>query len=262
MKKLYSSFKHSFSHLSIAALAFVLLFGANSCTKDGAGAENGFSSVGAGGSLARFSIVGNYLYMVNRTELKAYLISNPSVPLLKSTIPLDWDIETIYPYNNKLYIGSQSGMYVFSIQNPEKPKLEGSVRHVRACDPVIGNDSVAYVTLRSFGTNCGSLTNVLNVYSLKQANPILVKSITMVNPIGLGMRDSALYVCDGNLGLTVFNIKNAFNPIPIDTIKDLTAQYRDVIPYNNTLISYVSNGIQLFDISQPQQPIRLGKILY
>ena len=57
-------------------------------------------------------------------------------------------------------------MYIYSISNSDYPSKLGEARHVRACDPVVANDSIAYVTVRS-GTNCAGTTNAMYVYDIK-----------------------------------------------------------------------------------------------
>jgi hypothetical protein len=225
-----------------------------SCTK----ADSGSPSHGAGGSTARYTVVGNYLYLVDHYELKTFDISDPAKLVLKSTEHLGWNIETIYPYKDKLFIGSQSGMFVYSLADPVKPKREGAVNHVRACDPVVANDTVAYVTLRSFGTSCNGTQNVLNVYSVKQAQPTLVKSVTMTLPYGLGIKNNALYVCEGANGLVVFDISKGFDPVKKKTLNDEV--YFDVIPYGNLLICQVQGGIRFYDISDPLNPVKEGLV--
>src|SRR5689334_18258721 len=72
-------------------------------------------STGAGGSLARFAIVGNYLYTVNYYDMDVYDISDPAKPLLKNTVPIMQAVETIFPFNDKLFIGGEFGMYIYSL---------------------------------------------------------------------------------------------------------------------------------------------------
>src|ERR1700754_1418513 len=106
---------------------------------------------GKGGSLARFAINGNYLYMVDRHSITVVDITDPANPAHLGAVFAGFDIETIFSYKNKLYLGSQSGMYIFSLSDPTKPVKESEIMHFRACDPVVSNDSVSYVTLRSGG---------------------------------------------------------------------------------------------------------------
>lgn len=245
-------------HILPVLLFLTILFAQFSCSKNEAGTQA--SQDGAGGSLARFTIVGDYLYLVDHYSLITYDISDPSSLKLKSKAQLGQGIETIYPYNGKLFIGSQSGMFVYSLSTPSKPTLEGAVNHVRACDPVVANDSVAYVTLRGFGTTCGSTQSVLNVYNIKQKEPLLVKTEGMTNPYGLGIKQNALYVCDKTDGLVVFDISNGFSPVKKNTLKDDI--YFDVIPYGDLLICHVEKGILFYNISDPLNPQKEGLVKY
>ncbi|HEX6848591.1 MAG TPA: hypothetical protein VF144_16515, partial [Chitinophagaceae bacterium] len=119
-----------------------------------AGNSGGVKAItGIAGSMSRFSIVNNYLYAVNISSLKVLDISLLSDPQLQNTVGVGWNIETIYPFKNKLFMGSSNGMFIFDISNPAAPVPEGSVQHFRACDPVVADDTYAFVTLRA-GTFC------------------------------------------------------------------------------------------------------------
>jgi hypothetical protein len=237
------------------------LYFLSGCNKDGA-SEASKASSGAGGSTARFTISGNYLYVVDNSSLKAFDISNPSVaPVLKSTTAVGINIETIFPYQDKLFIGSSFSMHIYSLTNPERPtKLAQADYIVRmSCDPVVAKDSTAYATLNSVGP-CGGGVSQLVVYDIKNiASPVLRQTHPLTAPYGLGISDSALYVCDGTSGLRVFNVKNTYNPQLLNTITGDT--YYDVIPYGNILICQVSNGLVLYDISIRQQPVFLSRLL-
>src|SRR6188768_2548587 len=84
---------------------------------------------GIAGSMARFSIVNNYLYAVNISSINVLDISTANDPQLRNTVGAGWNIETIYPFKNKLFLGSSSGMFIFDISNPLAPAREGSVAH-------------------------------------------------------------------------------------------------------------------------------------
>ncbi len=231
-----------------------------SCTKDSSGLASQVN--GAGGSTARFTIAGNYLYVVSNTSLKAFDISNPSqAPILKSTTNVGVNIETIFPYEDKLFIGSSFSMHIFSLTNPEKPtRLAQADYMIRmSCDPVVAKDSTAYATLNGLGP-CGGGGSQLVIYDIKNiAKPVLKGSLPLTGPHGLGISDSALYVCDGNFGLNVYNIRNTYSPQLVQTISGNT--YFDVIPYGNILICQVSDGVALYDITSRLQPVFLSKVL-
>ncbi|WP_317235916.1 LVIVD repeat-containing protein [Niabella hibiscisoli] len=212
--------------------------------------------------MARMTISGNYLYIVSSTSLYTYDITNPQTTVLLSEQPIGWgDIETIFPYRDKLFIGSQAGMYVFDNSDPKKPKLQGRAQHLRACDPVVADDDFAYVTLRNNNITCGGTINQLQVYDISGTNvltPKVTGTLDMPEPYGLGSKGNTLYVCMGNKGLNIVNIANKAKPV---SLKILTGEnFIDVIPYNDLLITYVQGGIVLYDISSPTDPKKLSTI--
>src|SRR6476660_3814253 len=173
---------------------------------------------GKGGSLAKFTIIGSYIYAVSSHFLYTIDISDPATPTKVNESPLNYDMETIYPYKNTLFIGSKTGLYVYSLQDAAAPKLIGEAKHGRSCDPVVANDSASYSTLKG-NSFCGPATSGLYVYDIKNLDqPELKKTILINEPIGLGMEDSGLYVCCANEGMKVFSIKNAYNPVEVKTI--------------------------------------------
>src|SRR5678810_337727 len=72
------------------------------CEKSTDAASAG-SSVGKGGSLAKFTIIGNYVYAVSSHYLYTIDISDPSHPVKVNQSQLDYDMETIYPYKTVSY---------------------------------------------------------------------------------------------------------------------------------------------------------------
>lgn len=228
----------------------------NGCSKEGAAADS--AGTGKGGSLARFTIARDHLYVVSNHFLYAYGLANPAAPQKVFTSALGFDIETIYPYDKYLFLGTRTGLYIYSIDTASAPRLMGEARHARSCDPVVANDSVAFVTLKS-GANCGPATSGLYIHDIRNiTSPVLKQTVALPEPVGLGLQDSVLYVSCGVEGLKVFNVARPFSPALLETKKDGT--YVDVIPYNGLLICYVQDGILLYDISDPVRPVLVKKI--
>ncbi|MEJ7769240.1 MAG: hypothetical protein WKF89_15580 [Chitinophagaceae bacterium] len=229
------------------------------CDKDSLSPKFG-SPVGQGGSLARFAIVGNYLYTVDNQKLKVYDIVDAANPVLKNSVQAGFEIETIFPFKDRLFIGSTSAVHIFSIADPANPqKLSEAIspQVLRRCDPVVAKDTVAFATLRTSGL-CGGFQSILAVYDIKDINrPVQKATYNVSEPYGLGYQGNALYVCDKS-GLLIFDISNAYRPLLIKTIND--GSYVDVIPYQGTLICWVSNGIILYDISDIHHPVLITKI--
>ncbi len=248
--------KFKLTALAITSAIFACIF-LYSCTKESAASGNA-ASAGKGGSLTRFTIAGNYLYSVDNHFLHAYSLANPAKPEKVYTSPLNFDIETIYPYNNYLFLGTKTGLYIYSIDKPAEPLLVGEAKHARSCDPVVANDSVAFVTLKS-SQGCGPAVSGLYIHDIKNIQqPILKKTIALPDPVGLGLQDSVLYICCGDAGLKVFNVKSPYAPDLLSTKTD--GRFIDVIPYNGILICFVSDGIILYDITNPALPVMLKKI--
>ncbi len=240
--------KLSFTLFLLSLLSVIFL----SCEKNGADAASSASGTGKGGSLAKFTIVGNYIYAVSSHYLYTVDISNPANPTKVNQSALSFDMETIYPYKNRLYIGSRTGLYVYSIDTASSPRLIGEAKHGRSCDPVVANDSVSYSTLKG-NSFCGPATSGLYVYDVKNTNnPVLKKTIPINEPIGLGIADSALYVCCSGDGLKVYNINDGYNPVERQTISG--NYFIDVIPYDDLLICWTKDGIRLYNITNRLSP--------
>jgi len=209
----------------------------------------GASSVGIGGSMARFTIVNDILYTVGSYNLGVFDISITSEPVQGNQVEIGWSIETIFPYENNLFIGAQNGMYIYDISEPATPEYMSTFQHVTSCDPVVVNDEYAFVTLRS-GTVCEGFTNQLDIIDIKNLyKPLLIKSYPMDNPHGLGLDGDALFICEGDFGLKIFNAKDIHE---ID--KNLIKHYNDinafdVIPYNENLLMIGLDGLYQYDYS-------------
>lgn len=213
------------------------------------GANNG--NFGTGGSMARFTLYDHYLYAVDNYNLRLFDISTPGSPELDNNINLGWNIETIFPYEDKLFIGSQTGMYIYSLANPSEPEYISQFRHASSCDPVVVEGDYAYVTLRA-GNLCGDSESQLDVIDISDIyNPSFLKSYPMVEPYGLGIDDSILFVCDGNAGLKIYN---ASDPLKISdnmlkSYQDINAF--DVIPLGNILLMIGVDGLYQYSYSDP-----------
>ncbi|HLO71990.1 MAG TPA: hypothetical protein VK167_14020 [Flavipsychrobacter sp.] len=204
------------------------------------------SSTGQGGSLARFTTANDHMYIVDNQKLYTYSLLDEKHPQFKGANDVGFSIETIYAYKDKLFIGSSSAMYIYSISNPAMPTKLGQATHVRACDPVIANDSIAYVTVRG-GTRCGGTQNALMVYDVKYiTQPLLRKTVNMESPYGLGMKSNRLYVCNGSNGLNVYDITDPINPV---LKKQLTGgTFYDVIIIDDLMIAMIEGGTALYEL--------------
>jgi hypothetical protein len=220
------------------SIIFLVLF-ISSCNNDVS--KNNSSDTGIGGSMARFIVVGNYLYTVEQGKLSVFNVSNPEKPVSVKKISLWFNIETIFANNNILFIGSDRGMYIYNITDPTNPEKLSLYEHIYSCDPVVANDSIAYVTLHT-ETFCGRNTNELQVVNIRdKRNPVFEKSISMTKPLGLGFEGNILFVCDS--GLNVFSLIDPYNP---SFVKKFNIPAIDVIASNNILMVIAENGLHQY----------------
>lgn len=216
------------------------------------------SPFGVGGSMARFAIEGYHLYSVTQSDLNVFDITIPEKPGLTNKVNIGWDIETIFPFQEKLFIGSTTGIYIYNISNPGSPQQEGQFAHVQSCDPVIADEKYAYVTLRT-GTTCGGVDNRLEVLDIADVkNPSLLNRYDLNNPHGLSKSGDFLFVCDGNAGLRVFNAKDVNNLELITTIEGIDAY--DVIAMNYIALVVTRDGLYQYWYADPNNIQLLSKI--
>jgi hypothetical protein len=202
---------------------------------------------GIAGSMARFAIVNDYLYAVNSWNLSVFDIHSPADPELKSAQNAGFAIETIYPFKDKLFIGSSNGMYIYDITQPDQPQKQSEFTHVTACDPVVADERYAYVTLRS-GSRCMGINNQLEVIDINDVfNPALITTYSLKNPHGLAKDDNLLFICDGDDGLKVYDASNPVSLKLRNHIKGMKAY--DVIAWNKRLLLVADEGLYQYDYS-------------
>jgi hypothetical protein len=169
-----------------------------------------------------------------------------------------WNVETIFPFKDKLLIGTQNGMLVYNINNPGSPTLVGQFSHVQSCDPVIADGDYAYVTLRT-GTTCFGNTNALQILKLNSfTDPQLLQTYSFTNPHGLSKDGKLLFICDGNDGLKIYDATDINNLKLIKQFSDIETY--DVIAYNYIALVVAKDGLYQFDYSNENNIHAISKI--
>jgi hypothetical protein len=212
-------------------------------------------TLGQGGSMARFTICGDYMYTVDDRTLKLFDLSEPAQPeyLERKDQSLGTGgIETIFSMDTLLFIGSQDGMYIYDVTRPEFPQRLSHVSHIHSCDPVVALGRYAYVTLNSENIRCGSIANELHIYDISDLhNPELKVSETLNYPKGLGIDGHKLFVCDAKLGIKVYDVSNPLTPLWIDDLSYVPETGNivpyDVIPMDGILLASTDQGLYQFD---------------
>ena len=217
------------------------------------------STQGTGGSMASFTVMNNFLYTVNDYTLKNFNIQNSANPQLEKTTSIGTGTaETIFPFKDKLFVGTTNGMAIFDVSDASNPVLTGQFGHVTSCDPVIADGNYAYVTLRS-GTACEGFTNEMDILDISMLNnPVGLATYAMTNPHGLAKDGAWLFVCDGTDGLKIYDATDPANIQLKQQIKGLETY--DVILKNRIAIVIAKNGLYQFNYVDINNTYQLSKI--
>ena len=208
---------------------------------------------GMAGSMARMVLIDDHMYALAESHtLSVINLDSQDQPSMGNTIMAGFDLETIYPFKNKLFLGSSSGVYIYDLSDPNNPVAQGMYAHGRACDPVITDGDYAYVTLHT-GSACGGASNELDVLNVKDLNhPLPVKIYQMTRPMGLSKDGDLLFVCDKE-GVRVFD---AHDPAALVQRAILgAADAYEAVAYNHRLLVTSSRGIYQYDYSKPSMPL-------
>jgi len=230
----------------------VYAFSDNASNTQSSGSGNNsplFFSNGKSGSMARFTVFDNYLYTVNENSLQVFNISDNTKPVSGTTIDVGRVVETIFPMDGKLFIGTTTGMAIYDLSVPSSPQFISDFNHATSCDPVVVEGDYAYITLRS-GNFCGGWSNQLDVVDISDiTNPSLVESYAMTNPFGLGIDNGTLFICDGSDGLKIYDASdpNAISQNMLDHFQNINTY--DVIPYFGLLMMIGDDGLYQYDYS-------------
>jgi len=241
-------------------------FEGNSIWADGAtlntgGIKNGNaglpSNIGIAGSFARFGLADEYLYTVDSWLLRSWSLASPACPVKSDSVWLGWNAETIFPWKDRLFVGSQNGVFIFNNTNPGHPTLEATFSHATGCDPVVCDDTHAYVTIHD-GTNCNGTFNQLDIIGIENLpSASLLKSYQMKRPFGLAITNEHLFLCDD--GLKIYDKTNPLELKELSHLKNISTY--DVIAFSDShLLLIGDDGFFQFDVSDPSSPKQLSLI--
>ncbi|MDB5012096.1 MAG: hypothetical protein JWQ25_298 [Daejeonella sp.] len=225
-----------------------------------ASAASDSKGYGQGGSMARFTLMNDYLYTVDHSSMGVFNVNTPSNPVFVSNKQIGWGIETIFPYEDKLFIGSTQGMHIFDAKNPASPEYISTYAHFTSCDPVVVSGKYAYVTLRA-GNFCQQGVNQLDVLDVEDIlHPTLVKTFPMQNPHGLGISGTYLYLAEGEFGLKSFSITDPLK-VGLAKIQHITGFHAlDLIPASKSLIVTGDDGVYQFNYTNPRSLRQISKL--
>ncbi|MBX2930038.1 MAG: hypothetical protein KF852_19550 [Saprospiraceae bacterium] len=247
----------------ILFLAGILLL-ATACSKDAAdiGADPGRS-----GSITRFAVHAGYMYVLNLNEVQTYALSNPDKPQLVHRLPTDYGLETIIVYENTVYLGSTTALYILDISNPAAPQILSQTPRLEVlsggCDPVVVKGNYAYSTIKIIENICGrtGFQSALLVYDVSDPTaPVNVGIYSLGVPNGLGYKGDYLFVCDeGTDRVEVFDISDPLSLQLTNYFISLTDPV-DLIVSGDKMIVSAKTEFRFYDISDVADIRPIGQI--
>jgi len=217
------------------------------------------------GSYANMLTIGDRLYIISSTDITTMDISDKTEPKEINRQILGNGIESLFYYAGQLFIGSRENLFIYDISNNGIPVeisqtsydiFDGSC----SSDPVVVNDSIAYVTLSTVegGTCFRQPVNQLRLYDITdQSDPILINLVEMTEPKGLGLDGNWLFVCDD--GLRVLDVSDPNNVTQIHHFSGLDTY--DVIVQNGLLLVVGPENLYQFDYSNMSEMSMLSTIV-
>jgi len=222
-----------------------------SCSKDSGG------EVAIGGSLNKFTIIGNNLYVIDNAKVETYNIENGKMEYIGSTT-IEPGIETLFQFDTLVLVGAQNGMHICKKNQDGTLTLISQYTHIQSCDPVVTDGTTAYVTLSA---GCGNESNQLDILNITDPyHPQRIKSYPMNHPKGLGIDGKLLFICDSDEGLKIFDRTDPAKLQQLYHFDHFTSI--DVIPYNGLLLVMTGNGFREFNYSDAENIHELSEFTF
>lgn len=217
---------------------------------------NSTIAVEAGTGNFAFVVMASYAFPLWNLSVGLINLSNINNPFLSSIQPIGNNTSLVYHNNlsyfdGKLYAVSRTQLRIFAVQNGELIQLGNTPVYGGSGTGVYANNP-GYIYI-SAGNTGFVLYNVTN-----PASPFMVNFIdTPGICVDVYVDDRYAYVADHNGGLAIFDVSQNFAQ-PVSQVGS-SGNTTSVRTYGGTAYLGLDDGrIEMFDISNPQQPVSMG----
>lgn len=224
-----------------------------SCESDSNDFTPDLGGTGTAGSMAKFTIVGQNLLVLQPGSIIQYTIgAGGDLTYVRELVIFSGNLETIFPYGDKVLVGSSDQVYFLGFDSQNILDLISTYRHITACDPVVASNGIAFSTLRS--NNCRfNSDEVLEIIDISDiGEPRLIKSYRTEAPYGLTVNEQNLFVCERG-GVAMYDVSDPQNILPKGFAQFTGERPLDIIHTQGYLIvrtdkniynmSYTSSGV-------------------
>lgn len=240
----------------LGLLLLVLVF---ACGEDGSDYSPNVFGTGVGGSLAKFTIANDQVIVINGNEVKQFDILSTGGLLEKNTLQISGQLETIFPYADKILIGSSDAVFFLGFDTNGILSILSTYDHLTACDPVVASNGIAFSTLKVSDCRAGT-DDFLEAIDISDiSNPRVLRVYDTQSPFGLAIKGSFLFVCEKG-GLTMYSFNPEGNLVEMDFMTIDGAIPLDIIVNNTYLIVRTDQGIYNVSFSDTELVSVLGSI--
>lgn len=164
------------------------------------------------GSVNRIIAYDGYVYAVSREKMNVFDSRSDFTQVFSQSV--GWNMETVYPLGDRLFVGGSNAVDIFDITNRESPQLQSSYFHTTSCDPILPvEEETAYLTIRTGDfAECPGDDNQLLVLDISDPNFVSeIQRVDMESPFGMNLVGDKLYVGEGSNGMKVFDATDRRN---------------------------------------------------
>ena len=201
------------------------------------------------GTVNRINYHDQHIYVLGRSDL--HIINDQNFQVVNQMHDIGDEMETIFPLNGHLFIGSRSSMEIYDITTPEYPLHLFRFDHATSCDPVLPTSEVAYISLRTADfSECPGNINALVVLDIRELErPEEIDEIAMRSPYGMAIVNNRLYVGEGDNGLSIFDVSDPFRPVEIKF--EVSVKAFDILKHpttSNTILLAGPDGLAQYNL--------------
>lgn len=201
----------------------------------------------------RVFVSGDFAYVSEKVNpstenLKIINISEPSSPVLTSSIAISNSISGIYVLGNYVYIANGSeGLKVVDVSNVNRPQVVASIDTNGTAHSLFVSGNYAYI---ANGTSGLMIIDISDLTKLKRIGSVYTQS----EAFDLDIVGSHAYLAGTSKGLTIINISNPTSPQITSSVDSIGSAYNISVSGNYAYIGKYSGGFELIDISNPELP--------
>lgn len=219
----------------------------------------------SGNDAEMVQLVGNLAYLVDGFDgLQIIDVSNPASPVRVGRYSKSGGATSVQVVGNLAYVTyAYDGLKILDVSNPANPVLVRDYPESNALGVEVVGGTLAFVADSDAG---------LLVLSLKGPGgpSFLGNHLTGGTASRVQVAGNLAYLADGNAGLQVFDVSNPANPVRVGGHNTL-GNTRNDNPYwyaqdvhlsaNLAYVAAWEGGLQIFDVSHPANPVRVGGYL-